>query len=180
MFSDIFLYHEVHGEKRKRELEKTKKIIVAAFMLIMVIGTVGCGEKKKDTTVIGGADGPTSVYLAPGDSEPVISGTWQTASIGYEVDGEMQPEYYVQFGDDEIIYGHMEKNDFVPEYFDSISSFEKLEDGGYRIQAESESGVQYTYKSAEGDADTLEYYETWNEDEFSDKYSGSASLSKSE
>ena len=61
-----------------------KKIVVSAFMLIMVIGIVGCGTKKEDTTVIGGADGPTSIYLASEASEPVISGTWQTASIGSE------------------------------------------------------------------------------------------------
>ena len=147
-------------------------------MLIMVIGTVGCGAKKDNVTVIGGADGPTSVFLATEVGEPVISGTWQTASIGYEADGEIQPEYYVQFGDEEIIYGHMDNNSFVPDHFDSISLFEELKDGGYKIQAESEDGVQYTYQSAEGDADILEYYGTWNEDEFSEKYSGSASLSR--
>lgn len=81
-------------------------------MLIMVIGATGCGPKKGDTTVIGGADGPTSIYLAPEANDSVISGTWQTASIGYEAEGEMQPEYYVKFSDSEIIYGHMDNNDF--------------------------------------------------------------------
>ncbi|SDB65230.1 hypothetical protein [Butyrivibrio sp. INlla16] len=104
-----------------------KKIVVTALVLIMVIGTVGCGAKKEDA---------------------------------------------------EIIYGHMENNDFVPDHFDSISLFEELETGGYKIKAESDNGVQYTYQSSEEDADILEYYETWNEDEFSEKYSGGASLSR--
>ena len=155
-----------------------KKIVVTALVLIMVIGTVGCGAKKEDAAIIGGADGPTSIFLASKVSDPVVSGTWQTASIGYETDGDMQPEYYVQFGDAEIIYGHMENNDFVPDHFDSISLFEELETGGYKIQAESDNGVQYTYQSSEENADILEYYETWNEDEFSEKYSGGASLSR--
>lgn len=163
-----------------KKVTKLKKGIVAAFLLIMVIGTVGCEAKKGDITVIEGADGPTSIFVASKASEPVISGTWQTASIGYEVDGEMQPEYYVQFGDDEIIYGHMDNKEFVPDHIDSISQFEELKDGGYKIQAESENGVQYTYQSADGDSDILEYYETWNADEFSEKYSGSASLSRCE
>ncbi len=159
---------------------RMKKAIFIAFMLIMTIAAVGCGAKNEETGIIGGADEPTSIVLPSNESEPFISGTWQTASIGYEVDGEMQPEYYVQFSDSEIIYGHMEKNEFVLDHMDNISVFEELKDGGYKIQAESESGVQYTYQSAEGDVDILEYYETWNEDEFSEKYSGSASLSRCE
>ncbi len=111
-------------------------------------------------------DEPTSISLVSNESEPVISGTWQTASIGYEADGKMQPEYYVQFSDSEIIYGHMEKNYFIPEYFDSISQFEEMAEGGYIIQAESENGVQYTYKSAEGDENILEYYATWTTKNF--------------
>ncbi len=164
----------------KREGTKMKRIIVAALMLTMIIGTVGCSAKKGDTTIIGGADGPTSVFQATKVGDPVISGTWQTASIGYEADGEMQPEYYVQFGDAEIIYGHMENNDFVPDHYDCISLFEELEAGRYKIQAEADNGVKYTYQSSEEDANILEYYETWNEDEFSEKYSGGASLSKCE
>ncbi|WP_044915524.1 hypothetical protein [Butyrivibrio sp. WCE2006] len=157
-----------------------KKAIFVAFMLTMTLGTVGCGAKNEDTDIIGGAYEPTSISLHSNESEPVILGTWQTASIGYEADGEMQPEYYVQFTDSEIIYGHRENDEFVPEYADSISKFEELAEGGYKIQAESESGVQYTYQSAEGDANILEYYATWNEEEFSDMYSGGSSLSKCE
>ncbi len=157
-----------------------KKAIFVALMIIMTIGTAGCGAKNEDAGIISGADEPKSISLASNESEPVIQGTWQTASIGYEADGEMQPEYYVQFSDSEIIYGHMEKNNFVPDHVDGISLFKELPDGGYIIQAESENGLQYTYKSAEGDENVLEYYETWDEKEFSEKYSGSSSLSRCE
>ncbi|MBE5841182.1 MAG: sodium ion-translocating decarboxylase subunit beta [Butyrivibrio sp.] len=157
-----------------------KREMLIALMLIITIGAAGCSAKDENTGIIGGADGPTSIYLSSNENEPVISGTWQTASIGYEVDGEMQPEYYVKFSDSEIIYGHMEKNDFVPDHIDSISNFEKLSEGGYKVQAESESGVQYTYRSAEGDINILEYYATWDEKDFSEKYSGSSSLSRCE
>ena len=156
-----------------------KKVFTAVLALALIIGTVGCGAKKDDdVTIIGGADGPTSVFLAAKLGESAISGTWQTASIGYEEDGEMQPEYYVQFGDSQIIYGHMQDGDFVPDHSDNIALIEQLESGGYRVQAESEKGVQYTYQTAESDENIMEYYETWNEDEFPDKYSGSASLSR--
>ncbi len=94
-----------------------KKAILVAFMLTLTFGTVGCGAKNEDTDIIGGADEPTSISLHSNESEPVILGTWQTASIGYEADG---------------------------------------------------------------DANILEYYETWNEEEFSDMYSGGSSLSKCE
>lgn len=158
-----------------------KKSVVTALALAMIIGVVGCGAKKDENiSIIGGADGPTSVFLAAKVGESAITGTWQTASIGYEVDGDMQPSYYVQFGDAEIIYGHMQDGEFVPDHFDEITLFEQLESGGFKVQAESENGVQYTYQTAESDESILEYYETWNEDEFPDKYSGSASLSKCE
>ena len=51
-----------------------KKIVVTALVLIMVIGTVGCGAKKEDAAIIGGADGPTSIFLASKVSDPVLYG----------------------------------------------------------------------------------------------------------
>lgn len=105
------------------------------------------------------------------------AGMWQTASMGYEVDGTMQPEYYVQFTDTEIIYGHMKDGSFVPDHSDTIISAEETAAGGLKIRAESASGVQYTYQTSEGDMNVLEYYETWQEEEFPDMYRGGASLS---
>ena len=139
-------------------------IVVAAGLLIKIAGTDSAGEVS-------------TVTEENGASTEALSGIWQTASIGYEVDGEMQPEYYVQFTGLVINYGHMQNGEFVVDHFDKISLIENT-DGGCKIQAQSENGVQYTYQTSEGDPEILEYYETWNEEEFSDKYSAGASLSK--
>ena len=106
------------------------------------------------------------------------AGTWQTASIGFADDGTMAPEYYVQFTDAEIVYGHMQDGEFVFDHADSIVSLGEGPAGGYRIQAESSGGVQYTYQTCEGDDTILEYYETWDEDAFPEMYRGGASLSR--
>ena len=43
-----------------------KRVIVSALTMALISGAVGCGEKKNDSaTIIGGADGPTSIYLVP-------------------------------------------------------------------------------------------------------------------
>ena len=144
------------------------RVMTAALLLAMVVGTAGCGAQK--------ADEPASVVLEPVESKNEIPGTWQTVSIGYDVDGELQPEYYVRFDSEEIVYGHMKDGDFVPDHTDVISSLEKTEAGGYRVQAQAENGVRYTYQTAEEDDSILEYYETWDENAFSDNYSGGASL----
>ena len=111
------------------------------------------------------------------DTLGLSEGLWQTTSIGYtEDDGEtMQPDFYVQFTDSDIEYGHMQNDKFVLDHADKISSVETV-DSGFRVQAQSDSGVQYTYQTSEEDDTMMEYYETWNEDEFADKYSGGASL----
>ena len=164
-----------------------KKVLLTALLMI-AIGTVGCGAKTdSDVTIIGGADGPTSIFLASKTSEDEISnsldilipGTWQTASIGYVDGDDMQPEYYVQFTETEVNYGHMKDGVFSVDHSDKINEFEKTAEGEYKVKAESANGVQYTYQTAEGDADVLEYYETWNEDDFSEMYRGGASLTKS-
>ena len=164
-----------------------KKVLLTALLMIAV-GTVGCGAKTdNDVTIIGGADGPTSIFLASKTSEGEISngldilipGTWQTASIGYVDGDDMQPEYYVQFTETEVNYGHMKDGAFALDHSDKISEIEKTADDEYKVKAESANGVQYTYQTAEGDADVLEYYETWNEDDFPEMYRGGASLSKS-
>ena len=47
-----------------------KKVVVNALILALAIGASGCGEKKDDNvSIIGGADGPTSIYLAPSSDE---------------------------------------------------------------------------------------------------------------
>ena len=112
------------------------------------------------------------------DKAPAITGTWQTASMVYEEDGTIYPEYYVQFTDTEIKYGHMKDGVFAIDHSDKINLMEQTANGGYKIQAMGSNGVQYTYQTAESDKDILEYYETWKEDEYPDAYRGGASLSK--
>ena len=160
-----------------------KTAVVIALMLALSISASGCREKKDDNvTIIGGADGPTSIFLAKDtgaeNQKDVLSGTWQTASIGYEMDGEMQPEYYVQFEGLQINYGHMKADDFVVDHIDKISYIEETSPGQYIVRAETSAGNRYTLKTAESDNDVLEYYETWNEKEFGDTYRGGSSLSR--
>ena len=112
-------------------------------------------------------------------SEGKLSGIWQTASMGYEADGTMQPEYYVRFTSSVILYGHMKDGEFVPDHGDKIIRLEETGAGGTKIQAEASNGVQYTYQTAENDDSVLEYYETWEESVFPEMYRGGASLSRS-
>ncbi len=105
-----------------------------------------------------------------------LKGTWETASNGYEYYDTPQAAYYVRFDDGIISYGHMRDDEFLLEYYDIIQSIEKTEWGGCRIQAESSDGTQYTYQTSKEDPNVLDYFFTWDEDEFMDKYSGSSSL----
>ncbi len=141
-----------------------KKVLLTA-LLVIAAGTVGCGAKAVEGEI---ADGPANA----------IPGTWQTASIVYVNEDDMQPEYYVQFTGEDVNYGHMKEEAFVLDHSDKISEFEKTAEGTYKVKAESAGGIQYTYQTAEGDADILEYYETWNEEDFSEMYRGGASLSR--
>ena len=171
----------------ERILKKNMKKVLLTLLLMITVGTVGCGAKTdKDAAIIGGEDGPTSVFLAEKTSEAettadqdlYISGMWQTASVGY-MDGEdMQPEYYVEFTGESVNYGHMKDETFVLDHSDKISELEKTAEGKYKVKAESADGIQYTFQSAEDDEDILEYYETWNEEDFSEMYRGGASLSR--
>ena len=48
---------------------------------------------------------------------------------------------------------------------------------GYWIKVKSGKN-KYSYRTADGDVNILEYYGTWNRDNMSDTYSGSSSLSR--
>ena len=111
-------------------------------------------------------------------TEKQPTGTWQTASMAYEADGSMYPEYHVRFTDTEVLYGHMRDEEFVPNRADTIIFREETAAGGLRIRAESSEGVQYSYQSCEDDENILEFYETWREEDFPDMYRGGASLSR--
>ena len=170
--------------------------VITAF--ITALALAGCANVnvtvKTDTatprqdniTVIGGSDGPTSIYLAPesdkkentDEAERFLAGTWTAASQGYEYYGISQAMYYVRFSGMDIIYGHYKDKEFVPDHTDKATLIEPVPEGGYIIKAENEDGDKYTYRSAERDPDILECYSTWNEDEFSDHYHGGSSLSR--
>ena len=141
-------------------------VIIAVIMLLSTILT-GC---KKTHQLPGAVSSETAIQ---------ISGTWQTASMGYEFYGTLQPEYYVQFTSREIIYGHMRNGEFIPDHSDNIIHLTEISSGVFRIQAEASNGVQYTYQTSASDREILEYYETWNEDDFPEMYRGGASLSRS-
>ena len=119
-------------------MKKNMKKVLLTALIILTVGTVGCGSKTEEIT---------------DDLALAIPGTWQTASVGY-MDGEdMQPEYYVQFTEAEVNYGHMKDGAFALDHSDKISEIEKNADDEYKIKAESAGGIQYTYQTAEGDAD---------------------------
>lgn len=165
------------------------KIFISGLVMMTVIA--GCGKTNDaaspaglDATSPAGADAETAVVAETADATeaatpfPVIDGTWQTASIVSEEDGSAYPEYHVQFTDTAIQYGHLKDGEFVPDHSDQIVVYEEISEGCFKVKAESSNGVQYTYQTSEGDKDVLEYYETWDEAEFADKYSGGASLSR--
>ena len=160
-----------------------KKLLVVALAITTVFGIVGCGanSESSNATTIEDKDSTAVESGESTDGLESVLGTWQAASISYATgDGDMQPEYYVQFVDSEIKYGHMADDEFVLDHTDTINSIDVISEGKIRIQAESDNGIKYTYQTGENDDNVLEYYETWNEDEFSEMYQGSASLSKAE
>ena len=161
---------------------------VVALLLVCTFLMVGCGANlsNNDTAVENGS--AESTVVNDNAAENTVTedetsvectfpdGTWETVSNGFVYNGEAQPEYYVQFTKDKINYGHMKDGSFELEYSDDISELSTVSGGAYKILAETADGAQYTYQSSESDTDTLEYYETWDENEYGDTYSGSASF----
>ena len=90
----------------------------------------------------------------------------------------MQPEYYVRFENLQVLYGHMKDGEFITDHVDEITLLDEFSAGMYKIQVETEGGEKYTLQTPEGDKDVLEYYETWNDDEFPDAYRGGSSLTR--
>jgi hypothetical protein len=108
-----------------------------------------------------------------------IPGTWQTASMSSNADGTLAPSRYIQFTSADIKYGQMKDGAFVEDYSDKITKLEKTAAGGFIVQAEAANGVKYTFKTSDTDVNTMEYYETWTESEYAEKYSASGSITKS-
>ena len=146
---------------KKKSIQITFMIVVSLLLLMAVLP--GCNKDQNAST---------------GSSEKMILGTWQTASMGYEYYGALQPEYYVQFTDREIIYGHMKNGEYVPDHSDRIIRLDEIAPGEFKVQAESSNGIHYTYMTCESNHDILEYYGTLREEEFPETYSIGASLSR--
>ena len=170
-----------------------KGIMTTAVLTCGVLVLSACSKK---TAVVGEIDdipvtvftsettevetGNTSETVEVSDAAPAVEGTWQTASIQEEEDGSAHPYHYVRFTDSEIQYGHFDGENFVVDFTDQIVNLTTTEGGGYKIKAESEIGVQYTYMTCETDENILEYYDTWDENQFPLMYRGGSSLSKCE
>ncbi len=137
------------------------------------------GVTPEEERVEGSFDLRQYLVIAP-DGQSGITGMWKTASVGYEHNGTLYPDFHVQFTDSDIVYGHLEDGKFAFDHSDRIKSLEKTEAGGFKVQGETAGGVQYTFLTSESDENVLEYYETWDEKEFPDKYRGGASLSRCE
>ena len=68
--------------------------------------------------------------------------------------------------------------EFVTDHTAKIIHLEKTASSGYRIQVESSGGGHYTYQTSEEDDNVLEFYETWDKDDFHSMYRGGTSLWK--
>ena len=181
-----------------------KKVLIATLSTGLIFGIAGCATNNEqlettettmrptalevvqpDITESEIAEIPSDVVVAsesqvPGGETASVPGTWHTVSIKPNDDGTGAPEHYVQFTDTNINYGHMEDEEFVVDYSDTIALLNKTVTGGFTIQAKSSTGEEYTYRTAENDTTVLEYYSTWDEAEYADKYSASASLMRQE
>lgn len=171
------------GRQRKRKASARRLGLLLAALAVLGILLVSValsvrGGKTGPSAPAGTGTGAAEETAAGGETPLALSGTWQTASMGFAADGSMQPEYDVQFTDTAICYGHRADGEFVPDHADPIVRLDKLASGGYRVQAEAANGVRYTYQTSEGDENVLEYYETWDEADFPDMYRGGASLSR--
>ena len=72
----------------------------------------------------------------------------------------------------------MKDGAFVMDHADPIAGFEQTAAGGWRVQVQGANSVHYSYQTSESDESVLEYYETWNADDFPAMYRGGASLSR--
>lgn len=134
------------------------------------------GDNLGATDIIASENPTDNKDAAASDAIP---GTWQTASMSSNAEGTLAPSRYIQFTSADIKYGQMKDGAFVEEYSDKITKLEKTAAGGFIVQAEAANGVKYTFKTSDTDVNTMEYYETWTESEYAEKYSASGSITKS-
>ena len=122
--------------------------------------------------------GDGDVGVAAYSDDFLINYTWKTSSMVADKYGNVVPEYDVRFSEKTIDYGHMDGDTFLPDHSDTITLLEQYSEHSFKIQAVSANGTEYTYQTSASDENILEYYETWDEAEYPDTYSGGASLFK--
>ncbi len=183
-----------------------KRILILSLSAVLVLGIAGCQSNQQATLATQAADiqiatesqtepsadadknkaKPTAKPTETSSVETTdvaangdiaVPGTWQSASVA-EKDGKSEPEFYVRFTRTEIQYGHMNEGEFVNDRSDKISRIDRNIEGYYLIQAESAKTGKYTFKTSKDDTGIMEYYTTWDENEFADKYVGGSSISK--
>lgn len=185
-----------------------KRILILSLSAVLVLGIAGCQSNQQATLATQAADiqiatesqtepsadadkdkakaKPTAKPTETSSVETTdvaangdiaVPGTWQSASVA-EKDGKSEPEFYVRFTRTEIQYGHMNEGEFVNDRSDKISRIDRNIEGYYLIQAESAKTGKYTFKTSKNDTGIMEYYTTWDENEFADKYVGGSSISK--
>lgn len=183
-----------------------KRILILSLSAVLVLGMAGCQANQEATLATQAADiqiatesqnetapeeskdnskssvKPTETSSAEttdvsANGDIAVPGTWQSASM-VEKDDKSQPEFYVRFTRTEIQYGHMTDGEFVNDRSDKISRLDRNIEGYYLIQAESAKTGKYTFKTSKDDTGIMEYYTTWDENEFADKYVGGSSISK--
>ena len=114
------------------ERKDMRRVALILVLAVTTLTAVSCGKREKEKEIAEEIeeiykDGPTSVYISPDADQDTIDGLissikdynaqldgrWQTASMSYEADGSMQPEFYVEFNEHEIKYGHLKDDEFV-------------------------------------------------------------------
>lgn len=122
--------------------------------------------------------GDGDVAVAAYSDDFLMNYTWKTSSMVADKYGNVVPEYDVRFSEKTIDYGHMDGDSFLPDHSDTITLLEQYSEHSFKIQAVSANGTEYTYQTSASDENILEYYETWDEAEYPNTYSGGASLFK--
>lgn len=102
-----------------------------------------------------------------------LKGKWYSNSMG-----ENGPMFYAKFTKKYVkyYYYHTDLGKYKYESKSRIKSAKKY-GSGYWIKVTS-GKHKYSYRTSKEDANSLEYYGTWNKKKMSDTYSGSSSLSR--
>ena len=51
-----------------------KYVLIVAVLIVLILSLVGCGNEAASIGIIGGADGPTAIFITSGTNWPSILG----------------------------------------------------------------------------------------------------------